>query len=144
MLAPSNRSLRRILAYSYRKTGRYREAAVYLKSLLREKPRDQEILIEYSGCLYRTGARRYALDLLQKARDLFSESGNISLALGIMNYREKNVEKAFDLFREAASLSPKDPRPYEWMAEAARKNGDGDWSHYKNEASKRKIFKKPQ
>ena len=141
VLEPSNRSLRRVLAYSYRKTGRYREAAVYLKTLLREKPKDNELLIEYSGCLYKTGAHRYAFDLLQKARELQFNSGNISLALGILNFRQKNVEKAFDLFREAASLNPKDPRPYEWMAEAARRNGESDYSHYENEAQKRKTRK---
>jgi tetratricopeptide (TPR) repeat protein len=139
VLEPSNHSLRRVLAYSYRKTGRYREAAVYLRTLLREKPRDVELLIEYTGCLYRTGAKRYALGLLEKARELFQNSGNISLALGILNFKQKNVEKAFDLFREAAALSPKDPRPYEWMSEAARRNGDRDYSHYKNEARKRKA-----
>ena len=144
VLEPSNRSLRRVLAYCYRKTGRYREAAVYLKALLREKPKDEELLIEYTGCLYRTGAKEYALQLLEKARELFQKSGDISLALGILNFRQKNVEKAFDLLREAASLSPKDPRPYEWMAEAARRNGDSDYSHYENEAQKRKTFKKPQ
>ncbi|MDR0388501.1 MAG: tetratricopeptide repeat protein, partial [Spirochaetaceae bacterium] len=35
---PANSTLRRVLAYAYRKTGRYREAAVLLKGLLREKP----------------------------------------------------------------------------------------------------------
>jgi tetratricopeptide (TPR) repeat protein len=140
---PSNPSLRRVLAYAYRKTGRYREAAVFLKALLKEKPRDTGILIEYTGCLERVGAGRYALGLLEKARELFQsaakkqEAADISLALGVLYYRQKKAEKAFDYLREAAAINTKDPRPYEWMAAIARKNGE-ESGHYENEAKKRK------
>jgi len=140
---PSNPSLRRVLAYAYRKTGRYRDAAVFLKSLLKEKPRDIGLLIEYSGCLERTGAVRYAVTVLEKARELFENSPAISLALGILSFRQKGVEKAFDYLREAAALDSGDPRPYEWMAIIARKNGDsGNGSYYEKEAQKRKKRQK--
>jgi tetratricopeptide (TPR) repeat protein len=140
---PSNPSLRRVLAYAYRKTGRYREAAVFLKALLRENPRDTGILIEYSGCLERAGAGNYALEMLEKARELFHntakkrDAANISLALGILYYRQNKTEKAFDYLREAAAVNTKDPRPYEWMAVIARKNGE-ESGYYENEAKKRK------
>jgi tetratricopeptide (TPR) repeat protein len=140
---PSNPSLRKVLAYAYRKTGRYREAALFLKALLKENPRDTGVLIEYSGCLERAGAGSYALELLEKARELFynstkkRETANISLALGILCYRHKKTEKAFDYFREAAAFNTEDPRPYEWMAAIARKNGE-ESGHYENEAKKRK------
>jgi len=143
VLEPSNPSLRRVLAYAYRKTGRYREAAVFLKALLREKPRDIGILIEYSGCLERAGAAGYALELMKKARELFHnsaskrEAADISLSLGILYYRLKRTEKAFDSFREAAAINTQDPRPYEWMAAIARKNGE-ESSIYENEAKRRK------
>jgi tetratricopeptide (TPR) repeat protein len=140
---PANPSLRRVLAYVYRKTGRYRDAAVFLKALLREKPRDIELLLEYSGCLERAGAVRYAVAVLEKAFELFDKSGEICLALGILSFRQKKVEKAFDYLREAAALNTKDPRPYEWMAVIARKNGDpGDGKDYDKEAQKRKKRKK--
>lgn len=147
---PSNPSLRRVLAYAYRKTGRYQEAAVFLKALLKEKPTDIGLLIEYSGCLERAGGVLYAIAVLEKARELFqnpaqkprpavSELADISLALGILSFRQKGVEKAFDYLREAAGLAPRDPRPYEWMAIIARKNGDaGDGNYYGKEAEKRK------
>ena len=140
---PSNPSLRKVLAYAYRKTGRYREAAVFLKALLKEKPRDIGLLLEYSGCLERAGAANYAVAVLEKARDLFKSSGDISLALGILSFRQKNVEKAFDYLREAAALNNNDPRPYEWMALITRENGeDGKANYYENEAKDRKKFKK--
>jgi len=140
---PSNPSLRRVLAYTYRKTGRFREAAVFLKALLKEKPRDTVILIEYCSCLERTGAANYALELLEKARELFQstakkrEAGDISLALGVLYCRQKKTEKAFDYLREAAAINTGDPRPYEWMAVIARKNRE-ESGHYEREAQKRK------
>ena len=141
---PSNPSLRRVLAYTYRKTGRYREATVFLKTLLKEMPRDIGLLIEYSGCLERAGAAQYAVAVLEKARELFANKGrkertgalsDISLALGILSFRHKNTEKAFDYLREAAALAPRDPRPYQWMAVIARKREDADY--YSKEAQKR-------
>ena len=136
---PSNPSLRRVLAYVYRKTGRYREAAVFLKALLKEKPRDIGLLIEYSGCLERAGAVNYAVTVLEKAKELFKKSADIVLALGILNFRQKGTEKAFEYLREAASLNNSDPRPYEWMAAIARKNGyPEDAQDFEKEAKKRK------
>ena len=142
---PSNFSLRKVLAYAYRKTGRYREAAVFLKALLKEKPWDIGLIIEYSGCLERAGAGKYALAILEKARDALngpdrpSGSPDISLALGIINFRHKRTEKAFDCLREAAGLAPRDPRPYEWMAIIARKNGESERiGYYEREAEKRR------
>ena len=140
---PSNPSLRRVLAYAYRKTGRYREAAVFLKSLLKEKPRDIGLLLEYSGCLERAGAAKYAVAVLEKARELFTSSADISLALGILTSRQKNTEKAFDYLREASLLNDNDPRPYEWMADISRKSGDsGGGMYYAKEAEKRKKIHK--
>jgi len=146
---PSNPSLRRVLAYSYRKTGRYRESAVFLKSLLKEKPDDISLLIEYSGCLERAGAVDYAVSVLSKARELFRSSAkkkeiaDISLALGILKYRQKKTEEAFDYLREAAALDTNDHRAYEWMGIIARKTKrSGDAVYYEKEAQKRKKYRK--
>ena len=136
---PSNPSLRRVLAYTYRKTGRCREAAVFLKALLREKPKDIGLLIEYTGCLERAGAAHYAQIVLEKARELFTASADIPLALGILSIRGKNTEKAFAYFREAAALDTRDPRPYQWMADIYRTNGNrAAAERYAEEAEMRK------
>jgi tetratricopeptide (TPR) repeat protein len=112
-----------VLAYGYRKTGRYREAAVFLKSLLKEKPRNVELLLEYSGCLERAGAPQYAIAVLETAMVLLDKSPDIPIALGLIYSRERKPEKAFDLLREAAARNTRDPRPYQWMAFLARKKG---------------------
>ncbi|MCL2833960.1 MAG: tetratricopeptide repeat protein [Treponema sp.] len=140
---PSNQSLRRVLAYAYRKTGRYREAAVFLKALLRERPDSLELLLEYTGCLERAGGIRYSLAILEKAKNIFGESSDLYLALGILNYRAKKTETAFDCLRVAGAADRRDPRPYEWMSVMAKKNGDTEEANnYKREAVKRRKFGK--
>jgi tetratricopeptide (TPR) repeat protein len=135
---PSNQSLRRVLAYGYRKTGRFREAAVFLKGLLKERPRSVDLLIEYSGCLERAGAAFYAKAVLEKAMPAFSKAPEVPLALGLLYYRENRLEKAFDLLREAAARNVRDPRPYQWMAALAKKSGDAAGAaKFEQEAEKR-------
>jgi tetratricopeptide (TPR) repeat protein len=58
---------RRLLAVSYRNAGRYREAAVAYRDLLREDPSSAELLVGLSYCLDRDGKTDYALALLEKA-----------------------------------------------------------------------------
>ena len=136
---PSNQSLRRVLAYAYRKTGRFREAAIFLKALLREKPDNLELLLEYSGCLERGGGSKYAIAILEKAKGIFKKSSDLSMALGILYFRNKKVVEALESLREAAELDRKDPRPYMWMAIIARKNKNkAQAEHFEEEAQKRK------
>jgi tetratricopeptide (TPR) repeat protein len=136
---PVNPTLRRVLAYTYRKTGRYREAAVLIKGLLREKPDDIALLLEFSGCLERAGSGYYAQMVLKKAFSVFKKSSDVALALGLLYYRDKQIEKAFDFFREAAVRNMKDHRPYTWMAAIAKKYGKRhEAAQYEYEAKKRK------
>jgi tetratricopeptide (TPR) repeat protein len=121
---PANPGLRRVLAYSYRKAGRYRSAAIFLKALLKERPNDPKLLLEYAGCIERSGGAAYAKAILAKAMDYFSKSSDIPTALGLLAYREGRLERAFELLLEAAARNKKDPRPYRWMAVIAKNKGD--------------------
>jgi Flp pilus assembly protein TadD len=77
--------------------------------------------------------------VLEKALGFFKKSPDIPMALSMILYRAKQIERAFDLLREAAARNVKDPRPYQWMAFMARKNGDKDGARrYEQEAEKRK------
>jgi tetratricopeptide (TPR) repeat protein len=58
---------RRLLAVAYRNAGRYREAAVAYRDLLRENPSSAELLVGLSYCLERDGKADFALALLEKA-----------------------------------------------------------------------------
>ncbi|MDR2019423.1 MAG: tetratricopeptide repeat protein [Treponema sp.] len=136
---PANPTLRRVLAYAYRKNGRYREAAVFLKALLKGKPGDIPLLLEFSGCLERAGAGYYARAVLEKAMLYFEKSPEIPMALGLLRFREKKIELSLDLLREAAGRNAGDPRPYQWMAVISRKIGDQEGARkFEEEAEKRK------
>ncbi|MDR2144365.1 MAG: tetratricopeptide repeat protein, partial [Treponema sp.] len=121
---PANHGLRRVLAYSYRKAGRYRSAAIFLKALLKERPRDVRLLLEYAGCIERTGGGAYAKTILEKAMNYFVKSSEIPTALGLLAYREGRLERAFELLLIAAARNDKDPRPYRWMALISKNKGD--------------------
>jgi tetratricopeptide (TPR) repeat protein len=121
---PANHHLRRILAYSFRKQGKYRQAALYLKALLKERPKDVRLLLEYAGCIERLGNAPYAKMILEKARAYLSGYSEIPTALGLLAYREGKLERTFTLLLEAAEKNPRDPRPYRWMAVIAGKTGD--------------------
>jgi tetratricopeptide (TPR) repeat protein len=58
---------RRLLAVSYRNAGRFREAAVVYRDLLRASPGSGELLLGLCFCLERDGKADYALALLEKA-----------------------------------------------------------------------------
>jgi tetratricopeptide (TPR) repeat protein len=121
---PVNPTLRRILAYAYRKIGRYQEAAVFLKGLLKEKPRDMAVLLEYASCLDRAGAPHYAKTVLEKAAELLKNPPEVLTTLGMLYFREGKTEEAFVMLREAAAKDSRDPRPYKAMAFITRKLSD--------------------
>ncbi|HCM25511.1 MAG TPA: hypothetical protein DIC34_03000 [Treponema sp.] len=118
-----NPRLRRVLAYAYRKHGRYTEASVLLKSLLKERPRDLGVLLEFTHCLDRAGSPAYAIVVLQKALPLFPKSPDPCLALGDFLRHAKKKEAAVDAYREAAARDASDPRPHERLAEFYRESG---------------------
>jgi tetratricopeptide (TPR) repeat protein len=136
---PANPTLRRVLAYTCRKTGRFREAALFLKTLLKEKPQDAGLVLEYSGCLTRAGALHYAIGVLEKAMPCIPKSAEIPLALGLLLYREQETERASELCRESITRNPKDPKPWQLMARIAAQRGDTLRARkYDDEAKKRK------
>jgi tetratricopeptide (TPR) repeat protein len=138
---PANPGLRRVLAYSYRKSGNYRSAAVYLRALLREKPRDIRLLMEYAGCIERAGGVQYAKVILEKANAVFTASSEIPTALGLLAYREGNPERAFKYLLDAASKNRNDPRPYHWMFMISKKKGDTQGAE-RYEREYRKVLNK--
>ncbi len=133
-----NRSLRRVLAYTYRKSARYREAVVLLKNLLKEDTHDIRLLLELAHCLDKSGSSSYAIALLKKSLIALPGNGEPALVLGILLVREKKNEAALEAFREAAARLPKDPRPLRKMSELYRASGVAEFAdRYEREAKLR-------
>jgi tetratricopeptide (TPR) repeat protein len=135
---PANATLRSVLAYAYRKCGRYREAAVLLKGLLKERQRDLRLLLEFVHCLERAGAHTYATAVLEKALPLFPDSARVPLVLGMLRSAAGKTESALEAYREAAARDSSDPRPLKRMAEIYRKSGIQELAdRYEREAASR-------
>jgi tetratricopeptide (TPR) repeat protein len=112
-----------MLGICYRKTGRYREAAVLYKEILRRDPKDTVILRYLALCLDKLGNRKFAILLLQKAIAAIGNDPELSLILGTLLFREGSTEKSLDCFRTVCELAPKDWRgPYN-IAMVYRKGG---------------------
>ncbi|HOJ98852.1 MAG TPA: tetratricopeptide repeat protein [Termitinemataceae bacterium] len=134
----NNDSLKRLLAYTYRKTGKYREAAVLLKKLLQKNLQDTNLLFEFVFCLERSGARPYAYLVLEKAQHYYKNSFELFIKLGDLAYELHHIEKALDAYRAAAHLKDEDPLPYQRMAHIYRKQGIHEMAlRYEQEAQKR-------
>ncbi len=112
-LTELNTRLQRLLAICYRKTGRYRDAAVIYRELLKEDPESEVFLRSLLFCLDKCRRRKQALDLLEKAiAYLQKPSASLLLIHGVFLHKEKDVEKALSAFRAAMDKAPKDWRPY--------------------------------
>jgi len=118
-----NRTLRRLLAYVYRKNRRYRDAAILLKGVLKEDPQNIGLLLEFIGCMDRSNLKKYSYPILEKAVKHFKNSVDVALAFGDAAYRDKKIEQALDAYREAAARNGEDPRPYQRMALVYKRQG---------------------
>ncbi len=109
---PHNRKLRHLLALSCRKTGRFGEAVLLYRELLREKPSSVGTLRALACCLEASGQRRAALTLLEKAIRSLGEKNTLLMPLGVLYFQENELEKAANVFRRAIGKAPRDWKPY--------------------------------
>ena len=112
-----------ILALCYRNAGRYREAAALYRKLLRESPKDVELLLGLAYALVKSGAKSVALELLERGASYLSTEPEPYLALGVLRARGGNIEKAVESFLRASELAPADPRPLRHLSRLYEKSG---------------------
>ncbi len=119
----SSIALRRLLAYCYRETGRYRDAAVVYRRLLKENPDSEFYLRALCYCLDRSGNRDAAIQLLDRAFAYRPPTVAMRLIRGVLLFREKRVDEALDAFRAVLDESQGDWRPYRNIAAIYRHRG---------------------
>lgn len=112
-----------VLALCYRNAGRYREAAALYRKLLRESPRNVELLLGLAYSLVKSGAKSVALELLERGAAYLGTEAEPYLALGVLRARSGNIEKAVASFLKASELAPADPRPLRHLARLYDKSG---------------------
>ncbi len=118
-----NDALRRLLAFCYRKTEKYREAAIIYRQLLADNPKNERYLRALCFALEKTGNRDTAIELLRHAIDYIDASISMRLIHGVLLYKEERYDDALMIFRSVADSAPQDWRPYRNMAMIYRKRG---------------------
>ncbi len=105
--------LQRLLAICYRKTRRYRDAAIIYRELLREEPENEVFLRSLLYSLDKCRRRKQAIKLLESALAYLKRpSSSLKLIHGVLLHKEGNAEAAMAAFRSAMELDPRDWRPY--------------------------------
>lgn len=124
---PRNRALKRLLALSYRKTGRFAEAVILYREQLREQPHSVESLRSLAYCLDASGQRGAAVALLEEGMKSMGERISILLPLGVLYYRDNELEKAAGAFRRAISSSPGSWQPYRNLGIVYMRSGNREF-----------------
>lgn len=112
---------RRLLAVAYRNAGRFREAAVVYRDLLRAEPSSTELLVGLSYCLERDGHGDFALALLEKAPKAAKASADPWILQGALYARAGRMEAAVDTLRKATELEPDNERAWRNLAALYRR-----------------------
>lgn len=115
--------VQRRLALAYRNSGRYREAAIAYRDLLRADPTNAELLLALVLCLDRDGKGDYALALLEKAPKAMRKTAGTSIVLGRLYARKGRIEAAVDALRLATEIEPKNPRAWRDLGALYRRQG---------------------
>ncbi|WP_319561223.1 tetratricopeptide repeat protein [Marispirochaeta sp.] len=105
--------LQRLLAICYRKTKRYRDAAIIYRELLKEEPDNEVYLRSLLFSLDKCRRRKQAISLLEGALSYLKKpSSSLKLIHGVLLHKEGDTETAMAAFRSAMELDPRDWRPY--------------------------------
>jgi tetratricopeptide (TPR) repeat protein len=115
--------IQRRLALAYRNLGRYREAAIVYRDLLRADPSNSELLLSLVLCLDRDGKGDYALALLEKAPAAMKKTAGTSIILGRLYARKNKMEAAVDALRLATEIEPKNARAWRDLGALYKRQG---------------------
>lgn len=125
----------RLLARSYLNIGDYQKAMVIYRQLLRDNPRDVNILLSYAFCIDKNNGPAKAAEILEKARGLIRNSVVMELTLGVLYGRLKNNEKALNCYKKAMEIDENDWRAYFNISNIYKQQGLHDFADkFKNRA----------
>ena len=114
---------RRLLAACYRNAGRYREAAIAYRDLLRADPSSGELLVGLAYSLDKAGESAFALALLEKAPAAAKAGAAPWQLQGRIAARLGRKEAALDALRRAAEIDPDNERCWRGLASLYESSG---------------------
>jgi len=119
-----NERLKSALAVCYRRTGRFAEALILIRDLLRDRPGSVDHMKAAVYCLDRMGARAAAMKALASFMAEHGESLSLVLMQGVLQYQDNTLDKAAETFRKAVSLAPTDWRANRNLGMVYRRMGN--------------------
>jgi tetratricopeptide (TPR) repeat protein len=130
---------RRLLASAYRNSGRYREAAVAYRDLLRAEPSSGELLVGLAWCLERDGKADYALALLEKAPTAAKAGAEPWILQASLYSRAEKHEAAAKALRSALERDRGSERAWRGLVALYRKQGLAEMAANCEEESRRAM-----
>ncbi|MEJ2663686.1 MAG: tetratricopeptide repeat protein [Spirochaetia bacterium] len=119
-----NLKLKRALAFCYQKTERYGEAILILKEVLKQEPESVEDLRVLLFCLDKIGNRKTAILLLESALKFIKPTPGLMLTLGSLYAKQKDYEKAANIFRDVIEMDPQNWKGYYNLGMVYKKSGN--------------------
>jgi tetratricopeptide (TPR) repeat protein len=125
---PNNLKLKRALVFCYQKIKNYANAILILKELLKQEPESVDDLRVLLFCLDKVGNRRSAILLLESALKFLKETPELLLTLGTLYAKQKEYEKAINIFRKIIDLTPEDWQGYYNLGMVYKKTGNTEFA----------------
>ncbi len=135
-----NSRISRILANSYRLTGKFDKAIIIYKYLLKDNPDNLIFLKALLYCMDKAGDTANSIILLDNALKYIKRAdSSLYLILGVLLYKTGQLDKAQAVFRENISRFPDDWRSYMNLGSIYKEQGLADFAdRFLSEAETRK------
>jgi Putative Zn-dependent protease, contains TPR repeats len=119
----SGEKSRRLLALAYRNSGRFGDASIVFRDLLRERPSAPEYLLGLAYCLSREGRDDYALALLEKAPASATACAEVRSFKAALYARAGRDAEAVSALRAAVDADRSSEKAWRGLVSFYRKRG---------------------
>ncbi len=122
----NDKNAQKLLAFCYRSSGAYRDAAIIYRDLLKSEPDNKEHVVALVFCLERSGKIERAINFLQKAIEFFKPNKLFLLVLGNLYLKEEDSERSLQMFRKVLEMDEKEWRAYQYIGNIYKQRGMTD------------------
>lgn len=125
---PDSERLRALLALCYRRSGRFADALLLFRDLLAADPGNEEHAKGAVYCLDRLGSRHTARAFLEAFMKKHGDSLALVLVLGVLEFQDRELDRAAATFRRAVSAWPRSWRAHRNLGMVYRRTGNAEFA----------------